>query len=85
VCGPFVNDAIWYSFTALDDDSYAFDTNGSEMTDMVLAVFEACDSNGPTAPALLTCDDNFGIGEQGRLEGFLEDGTSICISSPATT
>ncbi len=80
VCAPLVNDAIWYSFTAPDDDVYVFDTNGSEMTDMALAVFEACDSNGPTVPALLVCDDNFGAGEQARLDGFLEAGTSLCIA-----
>ncbi|MCC6622930.1 MAG: hypothetical protein IT385_16845 [Deltaproteobacteria bacterium] len=79
-CGPYINGAIWYSFEAPDDDHYVFDTNGSELADTVLAILDACDSNGGTFPQLFGCNDDDGAGEAARLDGFMEAGTRVCIA-----
>ncbi len=52
VCGPFVNAAVWYSFTAPATGDYVFDTDRSVMDDTVLAVFGPRASGGsPTGVA----------------------------------
>jgi MYXO-CTERM domain-containing protein len=79
-CGPFVNAAVWYSFTAPDDGTYVFDTNGSAMDDTVLAVFDECSSGNGLPPALLGCDDDSGVGRHSRIDGIMKAGQSVCIA-----
>lgn len=79
-CGPFVHNAVWYSFTAPSDGTYVFDTNGSAMENTVVAVFDACLSGNGNPPELFTCDDDAGIGKRSRIDGFLNAGQSVCVA-----
>ncbi|MFO0617549.1 MAG: hypothetical protein U0414_33450 [Polyangiaceae bacterium] len=79
-CAPYVNDAVWFAFTAPNAGSYVFDTNGSDMEDTALAVFDACLSGNGGPPALLGCDDDGGEGKHSRIEGTMPAGGSICLA-----
>ncbi len=79
-CGPYINPEVWFSFVAPSADVYVFDTNGSALTDTVLAVFGPCDANGEVVPQLLACDDDFGQQRYSRVDGFLEAGQEVCIA-----
>jgi len=76
----FVHNAVWYSFTAPEDDVYVFDLNGSALKDTALAVFDACDSNNGALPAFRGCDDDGGILQYSRIDGALAAGESVCIA-----
>lgn len=74
-CGPRVNAAIWYTFTAPRDDVYVFDTSASALDDTVVALFDDC-----TNPELIVCNDVDGAGDHGRIDGYIEAGTSFCVA-----
>ncbi|MFO0727538.1 MAG: hypothetical protein U1E65_27420 [Myxococcota bacterium] len=79
-CGPFINAAVWYSFTATVSGTYVFDTNGSFLEDTFLAAMGPCTSGGTLPPQLLGCDDDMGEGKHSRLEGTLMVGDSVCLA-----
>ncbi|MFO0749670.1 MAG: hypothetical protein U1F43_28970 [Myxococcota bacterium] len=79
-CGPHINAAIWYSFEAPADDVYVFDSSGSELGDTVVALFEDCEAGGAGPPALIVCNDFDGQGDHGRVDGFIEAGTRLCVA-----
>ena len=74
-CGPRVNAAIWYNFTAPSDAVYVFDTSQSALDDTVVALFDDCET-----PELILCNDVDGVGDHGRIDGFIEAGTSFCVA-----